>query len=299
MSGADPHALLTGPLARLYMGAALISLSPVWVRLVDISATSSAFYRVFIGGIALAVYLLVSRRRFDFSQRTWLFLCAAAVAFSFDLWFWHRSILYIGPGLSTLLANFQVFIMMFAGAVLLGQRPSPRQLTAVPMAVMGLAMIVGFDWSELQPDYRLGIVLGLLTACAYAAYMLSLRAARRDSTDRAPVREVFVVSILCAGMLAVGGLVEGRSLAIGIGDLGWMLGYGILSHCVGWVLIASSLPKVTTTQAGLALLLQPTLSFAWDVLLFDRPMLPRELAGAGIALAAIYLGSRTGPARSK
>jgi drug/metabolite transporter (DMT)-like permease len=71
-----------------------------------------------------------------------------------------------------------------------------------------------------------------------------------------------------------------------------LLGYGILSHSIGWLLIASSLPQVSTTEAGLALLLQPTLSFLWDVLFFDRPLQMIEFAGAAIALSAIYLGSR-------
>jgi drug/metabolite transporter (DMT)-like permease len=44
-------------------------------------------------------------------------------------------------------------------------------------------------------------------------------------------------------------------------------------------------------EAGLALLLQPTLSFVWDVLFFSRPMTAMELLGAGIALIAIYLGT--------
>ena len=66
----------------------------------------------------------------------------------------------------------------------------------------------------------------------------------------------------------------------------------MLSHCLGYIFIVSSLPKVTTTEAGLALLLQPILSFVWDVLFFARAMTPMELAGAAIALFAIYLGSR-------
>ena len=49
---------------------------------------------------------------------------------------------------------------------------------------------------------------------------------------------------------------------------------------------------MSTTEAGLALLLQPTLSFVWDVLFFGRPMQAIEIAGAAIALVAIYLGSR-------
>ena len=75
-------------------------------------------------------------------------------------------------------------------------------------------------------------------------------------------------------------------------DAVWLLGYGLLSHSVGLMFIASSLPRVSTTEAGLALLLQPPLSFAWDVIFFSRPMTVTELLGAGIALFAIYLGSR-------
>ncbi|MEM6512202.1 MAG: DMT family transporter [Pseudomonadota bacterium] len=280
------------PLLRLFIGAALISLSPVWVRLVDISATSSGFYRVTIGAAALALYLLMTRQRLEFGRRVWWSLVAASVFFALDLWFWHRSINYVGPGLATLLANFQVFILVIVGAVWLGQPLKPVHLVSVPLAVLGLAMIVGVDWTSLSDDYQLGVVFGLLTACAYAAYMLSLRASRRDATDAAPVREVFVISALCALMLGGVTALEGESLAIGAVDFGWMLGYGVLSHCVGWVLIASSLPRVSTTQAGLALLLQPTLSFIWDVLLFARPMLGREVLGAVVALLAIYLGSR-------
>ena len=86
---------------------------------------------------------------------------------------------------------------------------------------------------------------------------------------------------------------EGESLAVTTAtDAAWLVAYGILSHCLGLMFIASSLPHVSTTQAGLALLLQPTLSFAWDVLFFARPMTSTELLGAAIALLAIYLGSR-------
>ena len=96
-------------------------------------------------------------------------------------------------------------------------------------------------------------------------------------------------------VIAVG---EGVSLTIPtIADASYLLAYGLVSHCMGLLFIASSLPKVTTTEAGLALLLQPTLSFLWDVVFFARPMTAAELTGAAIALLAIYLGSR--PASKK
>lgn len=281
------------PRVRLFAGAALISLSPVWVTLTDVSATTSGFYRVFIGGCALSLFIIVTGRKLGFSRRTWWILAASSVFFALDLWFWHRSINFIGPGLSTLLANFQVFIMMLAGLLLLRQPPRPLQMLAVPLALFGLALIVGFDWQSLSPDYRAGVVFGLLTAVAYAGYLLTMREVRSHSAHRLPVREVAVISIGSAVLLALSAWAEGQSLLIPTyADAGWLLAYGVLSHGLGMLFIASSLPQVSTTEAGLALLLQPTLSFAWDVMFFARPMTPLELTGAAIALIAIYLGSR-------
>jgi drug/metabolite transporter (DMT)-like permease len=285
--------LLGNPTLRLFIGAALISLSPVWVKLVSVSPTTSGFYRVLIGGAALALYLLISGQRLQLPKRTWNILLLAAVFFALDLWFWHRSIYYIGPGLSTLLANFQVFIMTAAGIIFLRESPRPVQLIAIPLAVVGLALIVGLDWTGLPPGYRLGIIFGLLTAASYAAYLLCLRESRAGSQHQLPSREVAIISLVTAVILGISALLEGESLAIGsLQDAVWLGAYGLLSQCIGWMFIASSLPHVSTTEAGIALLLQPTLSFAWDVLFFARPMTATELLGAAIALLAIYMGSR-------
>ena len=285
--------LASSPRLRLFAGAALISLSPVWVRVTDVSASTSGFYRVLFGGAALVLFLLVTRRRLELSRRTWGLLLVATVFFVLDLWFWHRSIRIVGPGLSTLLANLQVFIMMFLGIVLFRQMPRPAQLIAVPMALVGLAMIVGLDWNTLPANYRLGVYYGLATAVVYAGYLVALRQSRTASRYRVPSREMAVISVLTAAVMAAIVLAEGESLAIpSAADFGWLLAYGVLSHCLGWLFIASSLSEVTAVEAGLALLLQPTLSFVWDVVFFARPMTALELGGAAITLFAIYLGSR-------
>jgi drug/metabolite transporter (DMT)-like permease len=285
---------LANPTLRLFIGAALISLSPVWVKLVSVSATASGFWRLAIGGVAVAVYLLVTRRRVQLPARIWQVLILAAFFLALDLWFYHRSIQLIGPGLSTLLANFQVFVMAAAGFLILREPPSRLQLIAIPLALFGLALIVGIDWDGLSENFRMGVIFGLGAAATYAAYLLSMRRSRRDSKNNVPSREIAVISLVGAAMLGAVAVFEGNSLAVSSStDAVWLACYGVLSHGLGMLFITSSLPHVTTTQAGLALLLQPTLSFAWDILFFARPLSPLEMLGAAIALFAIYLGSRS------
>ena len=285
--------LFRNPRVRLFAGAIIISFSPVLVRLVSVSPTTSGFYRLVLGGIVLAVYLLATGRKLTFSRAAWIALIGSALFFALDLWFWHRSIIYVGPGLATLLANFQVFFMTAAGVILLRQRPSGMQLIAIPLAMLGLAMIIGLDWQGLRQDYRIGVIFGLLTAVCYAGYLLTMRQARTGSPHAVPSREIAVLSLIAASVLGLAAIAEGESLAIpNISDAIWLACYGILVHAVGLMLIASSLAKVSTTEVGLALLLQPSLSFTWDILFFDRQLTVMEGIGAAIALAAIYLGSR-------
>ena len=281
-------------LLRLTIGAVMISFSPVWVRLSDVPPTTSAFYRVLIGGVVLLGIVKIRGRSLRPGRAAWFFLILAGLSFSGDLATWHRSINYLGPGLSTLLASFQVFVMAIAGAMLYGQRMRLNQIIAVPAALFGLAMIVGFDWKLLPESYRWGVILGLMTAFCFAGYMLSLRHAQANSQPGDAAAAVGLSSIVSAFFLLSFALGNGESLRIDQArDAGILLAYALGSQVIGWVLISSSLQSVRAVTVGIILLLEPLLAFVWDVLFFDRAFSVREATGAAIALAAIFLASRS------
>jgi drug/metabolite transporter (DMT)-like permease len=121
-----------------------------------------------------------------------------------------------------------------------------------------------------------------------------MRTLRAQADAQLPVREIAMVSLMVAAMLGAAALFEGQSLAIPtVADAGWLLAYGLFSHGLGLILIASSLPQVSTTDAGIALLLQPVLSYLWEMLFFDRPFTVVQFAGTGVTLFAIWLGARS------
>jgi drug/metabolite transporter (DMT)-like permease len=286
--------LPANPTLRLLCGAAMISFAPVFVRLTPVSPTDSAFYRTLFGGLMLAAWVIASRAPVERrSGLALVALIAAGVLFAADLAAWHRSIWFVGPGLATLLGNFQVFLLAFVGILYFREKARWELLLAVPMAVLGLGLIVGFEWQALDEQYRLGIIFGLLTALFYAAYILALRRARAASPAGSIVSDLMIVSFVSAGVLFAGSSLGGEGISLpDARSAGLLVAYALVAQVLGWLLIAGSLPHVAASRVGLILLLQPTLAFLWDVLIFARPFGPREIAGATLAIIAIGLGSR-------
>jgi drug/metabolite transporter (DMT)-like permease len=282
------------PTLRLLCGAAMISFAPVFVRLTPVSPTDSAFYRTLFGGLMLAVWVVAARSPVERRSGVALAaLIAAGVLFAADLAAWHRSIWYVGPGLATLLGNFQVFLLAFVGILFYREKARWELLLAIPLAVVGLGLIVGFEWGTLDEQYRWGIIFGLLTAVFYAAYILSLRRARAESPAGSIVSDLMIVSLVSAGFLFAGSGLGGEGISLPDPRSAWLLAaYALVAQVVGWLLISGSLPHVPASRVGLILLLQPILAFVWDVLIFERAFGARELAGATLAIVAIGLGSR-------
>jgi drug/metabolite transporter (DMT)-like permease len=282
------------PTFRLLCGAAMISVAPVFVRLTPVSPTDSAFYRTLFGGLMLAAWVVAARapveRRSGFALAS---LIAAGVFFAGDLAVWHRSIWYVGPGLATLLGNFQVFVLALVGILWYREKARWELLIAIPMAVVGLGMIIGFEWRALDEQYRWGVVFGLLTALFYAAYILALRRARAASPAGSIASDLMIVSLVSAAALFVGAGLGNEAVSIPDPRSAWLLvAYALVAQVLGWLLISGSLPHVPASRVGLILLLQPILTFVWDVLIFARPFGTREAVGATLAIAAIGLGSR-------
>lgn len=285
-------------LIEMIAGAAAISTTSLFVKVAHVGPTMSAFYRMAFGGGMLLIGLVALGRwkRVRFSEIAWLMI--PGVAFAADLMLWHRSILYVGPGLATLLGNFQVFLMALAGFLVYRERLGWQFLAGLALAFVGLYLLVGLDWSQVGAQYHLGVVLGVATGVAYAIYMLSTRHAQRTGHVRlAPAQLLCVSSLLCAIVLAIAALVEGDSFALP--DLqAWsaLLGLGFFGQVLGWVLLTRAMPQLPASLIGLLLLLQPALSFVFDVILFARPTRAFDWVGVGLSLLGIFIGSYRRPA---
>ncbi|MBU0969877.1 MAG: DMT family transporter [Proteobacteria bacterium] len=284
------------PMPVLITGAILISFSGVFVKTSQVHPLVSAFYRVFFGCLFLTWACWIKKEFKPKHLKKNLLAILCGLVFSLDLFCWHMSIQYVGPGLATILGNCQVFVLAMVGWLVFKERLGTWFVFSVPLAFLGLFMVIGLEVNQLSPDYILGLGYGLLTAVCYSIFLLLLRHVQSDdSTTKGSGGAVFyyqvVLTAACSFFLGAAVIFFGHSFSIPTEiSLFSLLGLGFLSQAFAWGMISNSLPGVPASRAGLILLLQPALSFVWDVLFFNRQTGIEGWAGVIMVLTAIYLG---------
>ena len=279
-------------IALLLAGAAIISFSPVFTRLTTVSSGISAFYRVFFGALFLLVFCLIKKEKLWVGVPAFLYSILAGFFFSLDLFVWHKSIHYIGPGLATVLGNFQVVFITFISFLVFKEKINWKFYLSIFLALTGILLLCGVNWNGNTPDYKTGVILGLLTAVFYTGYILTLNFAYKLKNKLSPSCNVFWACVSSAIILGIISKSSGESFdLITSKNMIILLLYGVFCQGVGWVFISSSMSNIPVSTSGLILLLQPILSMTWDILFFKRPTSIMDLAGFVLSLGAIYLGS--------
>lgn len=282
-----------GALAAMALGAVLISTSAVFVKWVHVGPTASAFWRMGLAAILLLAWRVKPGVRASWKPDSHVLglLVISALFFAMDLWMWHRSILYVGVGLATLLGNFQVFALAGYGAFVLGERGGWRLWAGLLMALSGLALLLAPGWEGFDARFRVGIAFGLGTAMAYGGFLIAFRGAQARRASVSNEALLWWLCVLTAGLLLVM-TAQGseRWWPQGTRDWSALLAYALIAQVFGWLVIGKVMPKLPAGVLGLCLLLQPLLSYVWDALLFGTRLGPLEMLGLALSLAGIFLG---------
>lgn len=275
----------------LCLGAVCISFAPLFVKFVDAGPGTVAVYRMLWGGLLLFGLGLFKEKQVLPGRSTALAMLLTAIFFSLDIFFWHVSITYLGPGLATILVNFQVFFMAAFGILVFKEKVGARFFIALPLAFLGLALLLGLDVRQISRDTWLGIILGISGGFFYACYLLGLRNTQTRPGSLPTLTNMGLITLVTAVLMALLALSAGESLAVsGTRNHLLLLLYGVGCQGIGWLLISSGLPHVPASRAGLLILVQPALSFIWDIVLLGRTTSALGYLGAALALFAVCFG---------
>ncbi|HEX6921075.1 MAG TPA: DMT family transporter [Actinomycetes bacterium] len=281
-------ALSDRPVLAAAAGAGCIATSATLVRLADVAPATAATFRCLYALPVLGLLMLREDRRYGTRPAHDRRLAAAAgVFFALDLVLWHHAIAAVGAGIGTVLGNLQVVIVGVVAWWLLGERPSPRLVLAVPVVLGGVVLISGaVGGGAYGESPALGVVFGVGTSIAYAGFLLVLRRGAHDLRRVAgPLFDATAVAAVCSVLL--GPISGGVDLVPSWPGHGWLLLLAITSQVVGWLLISVSLPRVPAALTSVMLLLQPVASVVLAAaVLAERPS-PVQLVGCAVVLAGV------------
>ena len=283
------------PVLAALLGACCIAFSGPLVRLADVPPSSAALYRCLLAVPVLA--LLAAREDRDLGRlptRTRWTAVLAGAFFACDLVLWHHTIDAVGAGLATVLGNLQVLVVAAVAWWLLGERPHAGLVAAVPVLLLGVALVSGALGGETYGrDPGLGVLLGLATSVAYAGFLLVLRSGTQDLRRLAgPLLWASASAAVSAGLI---GAVLGELAVPDAGSLAWLVLLALTAQVCGWLLITSSLPRLPAALTSVLLLAQPAGAMVVSAVVLDELPTTVQLAGAAAVLAGVVLATATRP----
>ena len=254
--------------------------------------STAAFYRCAYAVPPLAALALWERRRYGSrGVRARTVAWVAGGFFAADLVLWHHSIAAVGAGLATVLGNVQVVIVPVVAWLVLRERPTAAVAAAVPVVLGGVVLISGVVGSDAYgEDPALGALFGILTAVAYAGFLLTLRAGSADARRSAgALYHATLASALFT--LPIGWALGELELKPAWPAHGWLVVLALSSQVVGWLLIAAALPRAPAALSSVVLTLQPVMSVVLAMLLVDEEPSGWQLAGIAVVMCGIALAT--------
>ena len=268
------------------------------VRLADATPVTVAFFRCLYALPVLGLITYLEKRRFGpLPERTQHLAWVAGLFFAADLVFWHNAIDAVGAGLATVLGNLQVVIVGFAAWALLKEKPHKTLFAAVPIVLVGVVLISGVTGGDTYgSNPGLGVLFGILTSLAYAAFILILRQGSQDL--RRIAGPLFHATLVSAMAALVYGAATGGIHDPGPSGHGWLLVLALTSQVAGWLLISRSLPRLPAAITSVVLLLQPVGAMTLAGVILGEEPGPVQLLGALLILGGVVV-STAGHRRSK
>jgi drug/metabolite transporter (DMT)-like permease len=264
------------------VGIVLIGLSPIWVALAGASPATAAFFRSIYALPALTLIWFWGRQNDGRSWRARALALASGFLLAIDLTVWHQSIVYIGAGLSTILANTQVVFVAMLAWLFHREKPTKAAFQIIPMILIGAICISGLGQDSAYGVAPVaGTVLGLTSGLLYALFLLIFRASNRVLARPAgPLLDATVGASVAT--LALGQFDPGFSLEIVWPSHGYLLALALGSQVAGWLMITYALPRLAALETSVLMLVQPLVSLIVAALLLSERI--SWLQGVGIFL---------------
>jgi drug/metabolite transporter (DMT)-like permease len=248
------------------------------------------FGRFLIAGLAMLVLLRVRGQRLPRGRVLVALVLLGGVGYVGQSLTFFSAAALAPAGLISLLLYVYPAIVTIVSVVLFKESLGVVKVFALVIALAGTVLTLG-ETGQAPP---LGIALGLLSAAAYATYILvSSRVAPRAGAIPAATVVINAATVSYAVLAVVTRPALPRTTG------GWLAVAGLALICtvVAFVTFLAGLERVGAADASTLSTLEPAVTIALAALLLGESVRAFQLVGGALILAGVVILSRTGSER--
>ncbi|MEA2683344.1 MAG: hypothetical protein QOK05_1672 [Chloroflexota bacterium] len=242
--------------------------------------------RFAVAGAILVVVVLARRRPLPGRNTMMGLILLGAGGYVGQSAAYFNSLRFVPAAVTAILLYTYPAIVTVLSVPLYGARMGWARGGALLLALAGSALVAspggGLRWE--------GVVLGLLSAVVYSAYIL---VGKRVMEDVDPITAVTIIS-LSAGGAYLAFTVGTGTLTLPVDAQGWgaVLGLATISTVIGAGAFLAGLRRTDPGRASLISTLEPVSTALLAALVFGETLATGQLAGGALVLAAVLLVSR-------
>lgn len=263
-------------IVQMAICAVLWSISGVFIKMIPWNALVLAGFRSLIGASVLALYLLLSHRRFILTKRS------LRLALTIPL----TSICFMFANKLTTAAN--AIVLQYTAPVFLliyewffhQKRFRMMDYLAVFLTMLGVAL---FFFDQLEGGAVLGNILAIFAGAAFAGTMFCVATVDEDARLNGLMQGHTLTALIGVPFLFVFGA------PVGLQSLGALAVLGIFQLGLAYVLYGLAATNSTPLALTLLAALEPILNPVWVALFVGEVPGPTALAGGVLVLVSVTL----------
>lgn len=190
----------------------------------------------------------------------------------------------LSAGLATVVLYLYPLFVVALAATVLDESVGRRTLAAVPLALVGVALVSGASGVVFDP---LGVAATLAAGGMYAVYITASRAVLDDVDER--VLTAYVMPAAACSYLAYGAATG--SLTVPTTTSGWaiVVGLAIVATVVPVFTFFAGLKRVGASRAGVLSTFEPVTAVVLGVAFLGETVTPPMVLGSALILSTVYL----------
>lgn len=283
----NPGHSLLGPmqilLSAVAFGAMAIFAKQAYAD--GVSTSSLLFLRFFCAGMLLLPWVVLRRLPWPRGRSLLTLIAMGAIGYAGMSACYFTALHYASAGtVALLLYLFPVIVIALSS--LLGEPLTRIRLTALLLALSGLVITIGLEWSTSL----YGLALGLGSAFIYALYIL---AGSRLTQRGHPLSSACVVTLsasLCNGIVV--SLQGGLQLPASSSGMLAIALIALISTVIAIALFLAGLEKTDATQASLLSTVEPVVTVLLAAVFLHEAITLSQVIGGALILAAVLVISK-------